>query len=43
MIFRDTTEAVYADDCCHLNARGSEIVMDAIAETIAASIAGPAR
>lgn len=37
-VFRDVSEAVYADDCCHLNARGSEIVMGEIAATVVARL-----
>lgn len=34
LLFRDTAETVYSDDCCHLNARGVEIMTRAMAETI---------
>lgn len=30
MIFKDHLESVYADDCCHLNARGNKILGDTI-------------
>jgi hypothetical protein len=46
MIFADHTEAVYTDRCCHFNAHGSEIMAQAIADTVSATaeppVAGPA-
>ena len=41
MIFQHTAEAVYDDDCCHLNPRGSEIVMNEIAEAIVRDLQAP--
>lgn len=34
-LFAGTTEPLYVDDCCHLNARGSEIMARAIGERMA--------
>jgi hypothetical protein len=36
-MFVDTTETVYRDGCCHLNARGNEMLADAIAAAILAA------
>lgn len=33
-VFADTREAVYQDECCHVNARGNAILADAIAAAI---------
>lgn len=35
-LFRDETETIYSDPCCHYNRRGAELVATAIAEAIAA-------
>jgi hypothetical protein len=34
MIFKDNTEDLYNDDCCHFNARGNEIFSQKIAQLI---------
>ncbi|MEO8275475.1 MAG: hypothetical protein ABI639_04605 [Thermoanaerobaculia bacterium] len=36
-IFRQREEPLYADSCCHLNARGYELTVDAIVEVLAKS------
>jgi len=33
-IFSDTDEAVYKDDCCHLNDRGNQIMADAVVSNL---------
>ena len=37
MLFADTREPVYRDDCCHMNPRGHEILAEAMAEAVAAT------
>jgi hypothetical protein len=34
-VFRDTHETVYVDACCHVNARGNQILADAILSVVA--------
>lgn len=34
MIFRDTKESLYIDDCCHLNSRGDQLVARRICQII---------
>lgn len=36
-LFANTRETVYVDDCCHLNARGVELLATAVARHVAAS------
>ncbi len=38
MIFEESSEVLYADDCCHLNSRGYDRVLDRILETLAADL-----
>lgn len=37
-LFRDVAEAVYVDDCCHLNGLGQRLFTDALADWIAAAL-----
>uniref|UniRef100_A0A7C4LKJ9 SGNH/GDSL hydrolase family protein n=1 Tax=Schlesneria paludicola TaxID=360056 RepID=A0A7C4LKJ9_9PLAN len=39
-IFADNTEVLYADDCCHFNTRGNELLAVALAQRIAARRGG---
>jgi hypothetical protein len=34
MLFAEVEEPIYRDDCCHLNARGHEILGQALAEAV---------
>lgn len=40
-VFAETHETVYADDCCHLNQRGNDIVADAMAAVFSAVPTAP--
>lgn len=42
-VFANTREAVYLDDCCHVNARGNAILADAMAAMIQSEPAAQAR
>lgn len=39
MMFRDLSEPVYSDACCHFNTRGNELIAQEIARVIAKSLA----
>lgn len=39
-LFAEERQAVYSDDCCHLNLLGNDLIAEAIAAAIAADLAG---
>ena len=38
-LFKDVSEALYIDNCCHVNARGYDLVMEAVARVVAKTLA----
>jgi len=42
-IFREVSDTLYVDDCCHLNRRGNRILALRLAELVAAELGGAAR